>query len=463
MVLSNRRWAAALPLAIAAASLFPLMSKAAPNATGFGPAIEGYSGYEGQSKCSPYAKPGVLAFQRIVLEAYPGTGAGSISRDCDVGGQSEHKEGRAWDWGVNAGVPYQKAAADSFTDWLMREDRFGNDDAMARRLGVMYMIWDRKVWFPGGDWETYCVQKRFGCHEPGDRDSLRHPHTDHVHFSFTWDGAKKRTSYWNKIRSMLPEAAAPPGADGLWLLGRNGAILPLDLGYYGSKADGGVSRLDLIALASTPTGYGYWMLARTGEVKGFGDADLWGSAAQNTDKAVDIAATPGGDGYWIVTKKGRVFPFGDAEDLGSPSEVDSPVVGIAPAPSGLGLWVAQEDGRVTPLGEAGYFGGLVGEASDVRGLTPTPSGQGYWLFTASGRVAAFGDAPSFGDLAGSELTQEIVDLIRSGSGEGYWLIGERGKVAAFGDAPKLDISDAAAGRRAARPPVGLTPRLALNH
>jgi hypothetical protein len=55
-----------------------------------------------QTTCSPPAKPGVDGFRRIVLTAFPGTPSYGVSRDCSVGGPSEHKEGRAWDWGVAA-------------------------------------------------------------------------------------------------------------------------------------------------------------------------------------------------------------------------------------------------------------------------------------------------------------------------------------------------------------------------
>ncbi|MFP5297618.1 MAG: hypothetical protein ACLGHL_01350, partial [Actinomycetota bacterium] len=158
-------------------ALSPLSALANPPSGGFGPAIEGWTGYDGQEKCSPWAKPGVLAFRSMVLRAYPGTGAGGISRACNVGGQSEHKEGRAWDWTVNVSVPYQKAAAESLIDWLTDEDRYGNEAAMAKRLGIMYLIWNRKIWGAWGGWSTYCVPKPRGCVDPDD-GGLRHPHTD---------------------------------------------------------------------------------------------------------------------------------------------------------------------------------------------------------------------------------------------------------------------------------------------
>src|SRR5687767_1817218 len=51
------------------------LAHADPRQPAVGPFIEDSSYYEGQTKCSPNAKPGVVSFQRMVLAAYPGTGA----------------------------------------------------------------------------------------------------------------------------------------------------------------------------------------------------------------------------------------------------------------------------------------------------------------------------------------------------------------------------------------------------
>ena len=122
--------------------------------------------------------------------------AGSLSRApgpaasaaVQIGGQSEHKEGRAWDWGVNAGSESDRKKVQDLFDWLLAEDDYGNDAAMAKRFGIMYIIWNRKIWGSWGGWSTYCVQKPRGCIDPDDKD-LRHPHTDHVHFSMSRAGA----------------------------------------------------------------------------------------------------------------------------------------------------------------------------------------------------------------------------------------------------------------------------------
>lgn len=146
--------------------------------------IEDFAAYVGQVLCDPEAEPGVTAFAKLVLATYPGTRSNGIVRACSVGGQSEHKEGRAWDWDVPVNDPAKNAAATAMLSWLLARDGAGNEAAMARRLGVMYMVYDRKIWSAYKadlGWRPYTGSN---------------PHTDHVHFSFSWAGAYRHTSYW---------------------------------------------------------------------------------------------------------------------------------------------------------------------------------------------------------------------------------------------------------------------------
>jgi hypothetical protein len=141
--------------------------------------------YQPQTTCDPTPKAGVVGFQEIVLEAYSATSSYGISRDCSIGGTSEHKEGRAWDWGVAVSDPDEHAASHEVFNWLFRADADGRDFAMARRLGVTYIIHNRHIWGSyraAEGWRPYVGAN---------------PHTDHTHFSFSWEGARKQTSYWD--------------------------------------------------------------------------------------------------------------------------------------------------------------------------------------------------------------------------------------------------------------------------
>lgn len=422
------RISAVLVVAVLAASV-PAVAAAKPSKPPLGPAIDPSPGYEGQTKCSATDKPGVVAFRKLVLKAYPATGYGSISRGCGIGGNSEHKEGRAWDWGVNAGNASQKRAAESLFGWLFAKDSYGNSYAMARRLGVMYIIFNRKIWFPGSGWRVYCKQKPRGCVSPGD-GGLRHPHTDHVHFSFTWDGAKKRTTFWSPSRSMITGVAEHPGSAGSWSVGGNGSVFTDGTSYYGSSAHSWLKRA-VVDVASTPSGNGYWLLRSDGRVMAFGDAVKRGAVTGNNTRVVGMSSTSNGGGYWMVTRSGRVLSFGNAVDYGGARSSEATMAEIAATPSGLGYWLFATDGRVFAFGDAANLGNA--KSSQIVGGDNNGS-NGYWLVTERGRVRSFGSATSLGDLAGSSPGSKVVGLAATPSAEGYVIVTAKGRIFRFGDA-----------------------------
>ena len=161
----------------AAAVANPTASVAAPKVT------EGWSPYLPQTSCDPVVKPGTLALRSMLLAAYGGRDLG-ITRACDIGGQSEHKEGRAWDWGLDASKPAEKALATQFLDWLLAPGPSGMGGFQARRLGVMYVIYDGRIW------SSYRAGEGWRAYSGGES------HGDHLHISMAWNGAMKRTSWW---------------------------------------------------------------------------------------------------------------------------------------------------------------------------------------------------------------------------------------------------------------------------
>ncbi|QGN56670.1 peptidoglycan-binding protein [Nostocoides sp. HKS02] len=169
-----------IPMSLAsadAATLPPPPSKSLPSG------LDVASPYEAQRICDPVAKPGVLAFATLMTGYYKVGNTGGITRNCNSG-ITEHSEGRAWDWMLSVTNPNQKAIADAVTAWLSAPDAQGRPGAMARRFGIMYIIWNHKMWRaydPARGWAAYTGSV---------------PHTDHIHFSFSWDGAYARTSWW---------------------------------------------------------------------------------------------------------------------------------------------------------------------------------------------------------------------------------------------------------------------------
>ena len=266
------------------ASLTPA-AQATPPEPDFGPIIDDYASYDGQSTCDPAAKPGVTAFMNMVLADQPSTGNYGISRNCNIGGTSEHKEGRAWDWRVYVGNP----AADTILNWLLATDQWGNAHALARRLGVMYAIWNQQIWRayrPWDGWQPY---------------GGSNPHTDHVHFSFSWAGARSETTWWNPV---------------------SGDLEPQD----GRRIHGdftGDGRADLGVLYNYGNNHiRIWILRSNGS--GFGAPELWhdsGPGAWVADKTRLVAGDFTGDGrddlgvvydYGASHTKVWVFPSNSA-------------------------------------------------------------------------------------------------------------------------------------------------------
>lgn len=148
-------------------------------------AVDDLAPYQPQVRCDPTSKPGVRGFRNIVLRTFPATRDLGIVRACSIGGRSEHKVGRAWDWGVRVSSRSEYAAARRVLTWLLSTDLYGRRYAMARRFGVMYIIYNRKIWASyraSEGWRRYV-----GTSE----------HTDHMHLSFSLAGAYMRTSYWD--------------------------------------------------------------------------------------------------------------------------------------------------------------------------------------------------------------------------------------------------------------------------
>lgn len=73
---------------------------------------------------------------------------------------------------------------------------------------------------------------------------------------------------------------------------------------------------------------------------------------------VAMAATPTGKGYWLVAADGGTFAFGDAAQVGNLTGVRfaAPPSSCASTASGKGLLIAAQDGGVFTLGDARFFG-----------------------------------------------------------------------------------------------------------
>jgi peptidoglycan hydrolase-like protein with peptidoglycan-binding domain len=178
----------AAPAVAAAPSVVPVIPAGLPTA------IEPLSPYVEEASCEWLDKPGATAFGDLLRATYPGTSYG-ISRPCTGTMHSEHYDGRAVDWMNTIRKPATAAQATALLQWLFAADKAGNKYANVRRLGIMYIIWNGQIWgsYSPTAWRPY-------------QDCAKHPevsydttcHRDHIHFSLSWAGAMRRTSYWTK-------------------------------------------------------------------------------------------------------------------------------------------------------------------------------------------------------------------------------------------------------------------------
>lgn len=158
--------------------------------------IEDLADYVPANSCEPAAKAGVVKFAQLLVATYPTTTYG-ISRPCgtDALSTTEHYEGRALDWFTSARTTAGRARARAVIDWLLATDAAGNVDANARRLGIMYMIWNNRIWGAyraDEGWRAYST-----CAQHPEKSWDTTCHRNHVHFSFSWAGAMAHTSFFS--------------------------------------------------------------------------------------------------------------------------------------------------------------------------------------------------------------------------------------------------------------------------
>ncbi len=180
-----------------------------PVTPAFTEAIDSQADYQGQALCEPAPKPGTRALGALIQATYPAYPTIGYERSCASGGQSEHKDGRALDWMVSVRTPAQKAAADAFLTWLLAPDANGVQAAMARRIGVMYIGWDNRIWrgYGATGWKGL-----FDCETNPARATATYDnycHRNHIHLSLTWDGARGWTSFFDGSPLVTPVCAAP--------------------------------------------------------------------------------------------------------------------------------------------------------------------------------------------------------------------------------------------------------------
>jgi hypothetical protein len=195
-----RAAAAAAAVAVAASALVTVTASPAAAVVPKTPValpvqVEPMPPYQPQRFCDPDIKPGTAALAHLLTTTYAGSSIVSLTRPCG-GDTSEHYDGRAIDWGVDHRNDKTRAQGKAFLHWLFAANANGDDNEMVRRLGVMYVIWNKEIWGSWSQrWEPYSCSGATACH------------VDHMHISLDWSGAMRKTSFWT---GKVSEPMDPP-------------------------------------------------------------------------------------------------------------------------------------------------------------------------------------------------------------------------------------------------------------
>ena len=182
-------------VAVVTAALLSLLTAAGVvHAATYDDAPEDYASYQPQTTCRKVARPGTAALAAWMNARFDGGTASASVRDCSSGGTSEHKDGRAIDWTMDADDKSDRLEVAAFLERLLATDSGDNAHALARRMGIMYVIWNDRMYasydeFGRRDYRSSSCPSLRKC-----SPTLRH--RDHVHISLSRPGGRGETSWY---------------------------------------------------------------------------------------------------------------------------------------------------------------------------------------------------------------------------------------------------------------------------
>jgi hypothetical protein len=149
-------------------------------------------GYDYAHACRRKPQPGTLRLQEWIGGHFRGESWGIVRCEkLSKKTRSLHSEGRALDWRLNAKNKAERRAANSLIDLLLATDSLGNENALARRMGVQEIIFNCRSWWSGGDGlgpYSACGGKK--------KVDATTAHRDHVHIGLSNAGGAAETSFW---------------------------------------------------------------------------------------------------------------------------------------------------------------------------------------------------------------------------------------------------------------------------
>jgi len=181
---------------VVAATFVGSTGSAASAAPAYDGPVEDYASYDPQTRCRDTPRPGTRQLADWINARFTGGTAQASVRACGPGGTSEHKDGRAIDWSMDAADEGQRQEVHRFLTRVFAADRTGNPHALARRMGIMYVIWSDHMWasyrrFDRADYLNASCPRVERC-----SPTLRH--RDHVHISLSRAGGRAATSWYSR-------------------------------------------------------------------------------------------------------------------------------------------------------------------------------------------------------------------------------------------------------------------------
>jgi RHS repeat-associated protein len=202
--------------------------------------------------------------------------------------------------------------------------------------------------------------------------------------------------------------AVTPTGKGYWLVGSDGTLHPHGDAETVGTSTGPPYANPIKGIVANPLG-GYYLYTAHGNAYNSTDATWYGSNTTVTN-IVGMAVTPTGKGYWLVGSDGTRYPHGDAETVGtaSPPPYANPIKGIVANPLG-GYYLYTAHGNVYNSTDATWYGSDTTQ-TNITGMAVTHTGKGYWLIGSDGTRHPHGDATTIGTSTGPPYAHPITGV-----------------------------------------------------
>lgn len=145
--------------------------------------------------CATNVRPGTQAFGDLIHDA-SGYRVIVEPRPCPADGEatSHHHSGRALDVMIDVRTARTKNDGKALLEWL-----FFRDGARVKRLGIVEIIWNDRIWTTAMDSANPTPKTRqWRDHRAADcpEDGETACHYNHIHFTLSKAGAAQDTTYW---------------------------------------------------------------------------------------------------------------------------------------------------------------------------------------------------------------------------------------------------------------------------